>query len=279
MLGTVVAPLLARKLTPKPITVYLIIHLQGVSWHSRCAEAYFADSPELNSHSGLCSPCGLRLTFAEQLLPLIIGAVCQVIMQRYCTRIFSQGQKIFKLAFQLMLVVLIYCLFSKCFKGGMHGLNLSEFVVMTIFVSAVHMVAVCCTWIASSPLCLPQRIALVFVAPQKSEGMAVPIIAAIANANDTGLYMLPVVVYHTVQMILASILTEPLRRRMECWESNNTIEKGQLSTAPLQADLLRPEERSTEHDKADKGAYQHIPCSSSVGPGAEEVLPRSALPH
>jgi len=120
-----------------------------------------------------------------------------------------------KWLFQFMLVVVFYLLFCKVLDGGAKGLSFSECTKMIAFVTILHILAFVGAWVASRPLKLPQRIAMVFVASQKSEGMSLTIITAIFNSDDVGLYMLPVVVYHTVQMILASLLTGYFRAMVE----------------------------------------------------------------
>ena len=113
------------------------------------------------------------------------------------------------------MVVLFYLLFCKVLAGGAKGLSFSECTKMIAFVTILHILAFVGAWVASRPLRLPQRIAMVFVASQKSEGMSLTILTAIFDSDDVGLYMLPVVVYHTVQMILASVLTGHFRAMVE----------------------------------------------------------------
>ena len=59
---------------------------------------------------------------------------------------------------------------------------------------------------------IQRRIAFVFVAPQKTEGMAIAILAALFGDNpNVGALTLPIVSYHTVQMLVAAILVPRVR--------------------------------------------------------------------
>ena len=64
---------------------------------------------------------------------------------------------------------------------------------------------------------IQRRIAFVFVAPQKTEGMAIAILAALFGDNpNVGALTLPIVSYHTVQMLVAAILVPRVRAHATC---------------------------------------------------------------
>merc|ERR1712137_554735 len=85
---------------------------------------------------------------------------------------------------------------------------------MILWISMVHIVFLCLAWLVGYRLDIRRRIAVALTAPQKTEGMAIAILAIIfKGANDQGLYVLPVATYHSVQMLVAASLI-PLFKRI-----------------------------------------------------------------
>jgi len=195
LLGTIVAPLMAHLL------------LGNAGKHDDTAAA-------------------LLKSVLSLVVPLVVGMGLQWLGQR-APELWDRTQRGCKLLFKAMMLVIFYLLFCKVFAGGTHGLDVGKVSLLVLFISGTHLMAVLGAWLLGAHLPMQQRIAFLFVGPQKSEGMAVPIISAIFAADDAGLYMLPVVIYHTVQMVLASALTAPLRNKVQaqaklCAETGQT---------------------------------------------------------
>ena len=60
---------------------------------------------------------------------------------------------------------------------------------------------------------LERRVAFLMTAPVKTSGLGVAVLGAMYG-SDAGEYTLPVVLYHTVQMIVAAVLCGPVSRRV-----------------------------------------------------------------
>ena len=58
-------------------------------------------------------------------------------------------------------------------------------------------------WVTAVP---QRRVAFVLVAPQKTEGMALAILASLFADDSIGVMSLPVVIYHSVQMFVALLV-------------------------------------------------------------------------
>jgi len=167
-------------------------------------------------------------------VPSTGGVILQYIGQRYAPQALRHCQRMCKWLFRGMLVTMLYLLFCKVLDGGAKGLSFLQLIQMVGFVTLLHAVAALGAWWISIPLDLKKRITMVYVASQKSEGMSIPIISAIFDSEDVGLYILPVVVYHTVQMILASALIGPFKGMVQ----RQSIQLGDQDGSLLSVQLL-----------------------------------------
>ena len=115
----------------------------------------------------------------------------------------------------MLLAFLLYVIFCRAFSASVGALSLSELIRLALWMTLLYGVVLGSAWGVSrlARLRHPQHVAFLFVAPQKSEGMAVAIIRTMfRSADDVALYCLPVVIYHTVQMLVSTPLSQALRR-------------------------------------------------------------------
>ena len=174
----------------------------------------------------------IKLTL-QVFVPSTGGAILQYLGQRYAPRALRHCQRTCKWLFRGMLVTIFYLLFCKVLDGGTEGLSFLQCIQMVGFVTFLHVVAALGAWWISCPLDLKKRIAMVYVASQKSEAMSIPIISAIFDSKDVGLYILPVVAYHTVQMILASALIGPFKGMVQRQSKQLGDQDGSLLSVQL----------------------------------------------
>ena len=134
----------------------------------------------------------------------------------------------------VILVCLFYLVFAKAFSTSTGALQPASIAKLCAWVTLWHIAAVLVCWKASALLAYGQRgaspegsapskappayrevsrrITFVLVAPQKTESMAIAILTALFDGSpDLGALTLPIVVWHTVQMIVAALLIPRLR--------------------------------------------------------------------
>ena len=89
--------------------------------------------------------------------------------------------------------------------AGVDGKALAKLVG---WIAGVHVVTLGLAWLVSglARLSPPRRIAFALVCPQKTEGMAIALIGIIfPDKANQGEMMLPIVAYHSVQMLVAAL--------------------------------------------------------------------------
>ena len=105
-----------------------------------------------------------------------------------------------------MITVLLcfHLIFCKAFGPGEMPSPTTLLVVIG-WETGVHLLLVALAWVISYPLAAPRRAMFVLVAPQKTEGLAAALLTIMFDGSpdfSVGELMLPIVVYHSVQMIL-----------------------------------------------------------------------------
>ena len=113
-----------------------------------------------------------------------------------------------------VLLLLFYLIFCKAFGPGSEMPSPTTLLVVIGWETGVHLLLVALAWVISLPLAAPRRAMFVLVAPQKTEGLAAALLTIMFDGSpdfSVGELMLPIVVYHSVQMIFATALVPMLR--------------------------------------------------------------------
>eukprot|EP00658_Telonema_sp_P-2_P038212 TRINITY_DN27453_c0_g1_i1.p1 TRINITY_DN27453_c0_g1~~TRINITY_DN27453_c0_g1_i1.p1 ORF type:complete len:375 (+),score=53.46 TRINITY_DN27453_c0_g1_i1:72-1196(+) len=155
---------------------------------------------------------GLKL-----LLPLLAGLALQILLSTQVPQCWGSParKKGIGFSFTLILVLFFYLIFCKAFSGGAHGLSVPDVLKMVGFVTVVHLAVLTGAWFAGTWLSPRRRAALLFCAPQKTEGMAMTLLALIFGGANIGKDTLPIVAYHSIQMVAAACLTAPVAEWIE----------------------------------------------------------------
>jgi len=152
-------------------------------------------------------------------LPLLAGMVIQATVMHILPpeRRVPKMRAHLKRASNALLVFLFYMIFSKAFAHGSSSIGPLDFIKLTVWVTIIHVVTVLAAWVCAAPLLPERRVAFVLVAPQKTEAMAVAILAIVFDGSQysQGELTIPIVVYHSVQMITAALVVPCLRGWLE----------------------------------------------------------------
>lgn len=165
------------------------------------------------------TPAKLLQLFALIVLPLLSGLALQLLLRRLggATSPAAAVRRHMSRLLRLVIVCLFYLLFSTAFhSGSTHHSPLSPRLLLTllVFVSAVQAVLIAAAWALSSVVRLEpaQRVAFCLMGPQKTESKAFALLSILFGHSDSlGAMLLPVVCYHTVQMLISALLAQPLR--------------------------------------------------------------------
>lgn len=126
-----------------------------------------------------------------------------------------------KRASEALLVLVFYLTFCKSFEesaGTAGAMELGALGRLALWTLAIHLLLVGLAWALSYPFAPRRRVACVMIGPQKTEVMAIAILSVIfAGADDApiGELMMPIVAYHSLQMLVASAIVPTLRAYVE----------------------------------------------------------------
>ena len=137
--------------------------------------------------------------------PLLSGLALQTATKKWIPQLLTpQLLATVKNVAGLILVAILYLLFCKAFSSS-DGTSLSTLTRLCCLVGIVHLLILGAAWAAVHlfDVTRERRVAFMFMAPQKTEAMGVAILTTIfrESADDIGTLALPIVVYHTMQMI------------------------------------------------------------------------------
>ena len=150
----------------------------------------------------------------EILLPLCGGVLTQVVLRRSAVGRRVLGVRAWGVLMITVLLLLFYLIFCKAFGPGSEMPSPTTLLVVIGWETGVHLLLVALAWAVSYPLAAPRRAMFVLVAPQKTEGLAAALLTIMFDGSpdfSVGELMLPIVVYHSVQMIFATALVPMLR--------------------------------------------------------------------
>ena len=163
-------------------------------------------------------PSTLEKLLLETAVPLLSGVVARVLLQRHWPQRIAPIRRAASLVQALVLIVLFWLLFSGAFAKDAGRLAPAPLARLAVWCLLVHLVLLALTGLLSWPLSPPRRVAALLVAPQKTEGMAIAVLATIGVQAA----ILPVLLYHSLQMVVAAMLVPCLRRHVDAAAATRT---------------------------------------------------------
>jgi len=155
------------------------------------------------------------------LIPLIVGLIVRFLLSRFSRFTTVWLEKYKKIAtplssvFLLINIFLVFCsTFNKNSARDASGLR--DFFVLLCFLPFMHAIYILSSFFVSGIKKLgfshADRVAIVFVASQKTIGIAIPLITRMfGNDKDAGTIVLPILVYHPLQMFFSAFLAGRLK--------------------------------------------------------------------
>lgn len=146
--------------------------------------------------------------FLVIVLPFATGGVAQTKLGRAAPRVRAAAAK----ATKVVLCFLFYFLFCTVFAPFGPSFDPATLAALAAFVLATHVVLLALCWAACRDLAVQDRIAVSLMASQKTESKAAALLTVLyGDSRDLGELLLPVVAYHSVQMVVAAALAAPMR--------------------------------------------------------------------
>ena len=159
----------------------------------------------------------LLLDLVEQIVaPLLAGVGAMAALGRALGRERARAARpIVARGARLALLCILYLVFCKAFARGGEGASPGALARLAAVVAAVHLALVALAWRLGARLRARRRVAFVLMATQKTESMGIAILGVIFDDDDRlGQLALPVVAYHTLQMVVAACAVPALRARV-----------------------------------------------------------------
>jgi len=152
---------------------------------------------------------------AMLLLPLVLGQLVRPFLGKF----FARYKKYTSIIDKLVILLLVYSAFCGSMTSGMWQQQ-GKSVIVTAFVGVAILLAVVLTLTTRTAKALKfkhaDEVAAVFCASKKSLAGGAPMAALIfANNPGLGLILLPIMIYHPLQLIVCSVMAENYSNRLK----------------------------------------------------------------
>ncbi|MBD8492705.1 bile acid:sodium symporter [Pseudomonas syringae] len=142
------------------------------------------------------------------LLPLILGQLLRPLLGKF----FARYKKITNVIDKLVILLLVYAAFCNSMLSGLWQQQGNGVIVAAIVGSALLLAVILLLTTATARLLRfghADKVAAVFCATKKSLAAGAPMAAIIFNGHPAmGLILLPIMIYHPLQLIVCSVIAE-----------------------------------------------------------------------
>lgn len=163
------------------------------------------------------------------LLPLVLGQLVRPLLGKF----FARHKKYTNLIDKIVILLLVYAAFCNSMVSGMWQTQ-GNTVILMAFVGSGVLLAVILLLTTSTAKLLKfnhaDKVAAVFCASKKSLAAGAPMAALIFGDNPgLGLILLPIMIYHPLQLIVCSVMAEAYATRHKQQLSKDAIEDAQAA--------------------------------------------------
>lgn len=150
---------------------------------------------------------------AMLLLPLVLGQLIRPV----CGRFFARHKRYTSIVDKGVILLLVYAAFCNSMVSGMWQQQGTSVIFSALIGSALLLAVI--LWLTTRTaralkFSTPDEIAAVFCASKKSLAAGAPMAALIFGANPgLGLILLPIMIYHPLQLIVCSVMAENYANR------------------------------------------------------------------
>jgi len=163
------------------------------------------------------------------LLPLVLGQLLRPLFGKF----FARHKKYTNLIDKIVILLLVYAAFCNSMVSGMWQTQ-GDTVILIAFIGSAVLLAVILLMTTSTAKLLKfnhaDRVAAVFCASKKSLAAGAPMAALIFGDNPgLGLILLPIMIYHPLQLIVCSVMAEAYASKHKQQLSKEAIEDAQAA--------------------------------------------------
>jgi sodium/bile acid cotransporter 7 len=150
-------------------------------------------------------------------VPLVIGQVVQKTFKKV-REVFTTHKQTFKKVQEYLLVFIVYTVFCKTFEGDA-GAGIGEVFLMILYQFLLMVILMIAAWYSLRFLFHDEpelRVMGVFGCVQKTVALGVPLISSVYEGDpNIGLYTLPILIWHPMQLVFGSMLVPRLKAFVE----------------------------------------------------------------
>ncbi|WP_439484622.1 bile acid:sodium symporter family protein [Blastomonas fulva] len=145
------------------------------------------------------------------LLPFALGQLAQGWLGAWAGR----NKALLSVLDRIAIVLAVYVAFSSAVAGGqMQALDWGVLGTLTAIICLMMAIAIAAAWALGGVIALPRadRISLLFAGSQKSIATGAPLAAILFAGPQAGLAILPALIYHQIQLIIAAPIASRLAK-------------------------------------------------------------------
>jgi len=145
------------------------------------------------------------------LLPFALGQLAQGWLGDWAGR----NKALLSVLDRIAIVLAVYVAFSSAVAGGqMQALDWGVLGTLTAIICVMMAIAIAAAWALGGVIALPRadRISLLFAGSQKSIATGAPLAAILFAGPQAGLAILPALIYHQIQLIIAAPIASRLAK-------------------------------------------------------------------
>jgi len=145
------------------------------------------------------------------LLPFALGQLAQGWLGTWAGR----NKALLSVLDRIAIVLAVYVAFSSAVAGGqMQALDWGVLGTLTAIICVMMAIAIAAAWALGGVIALPRadRISLLFAGSQKSIATGAPLAAILFAGPQAGLAILPALIYHQIQLIIAAPIASRLAK-------------------------------------------------------------------
>jgi sodium/bile acid cotransporter 7 len=210
-----------------------------------------------------------RLTI-KVIVPLVIGQVVQKTSKK-AGDAFTTHKRMVKKIQEICLIFIVYTVFCKTFEGDT-GVGIGHVFLMILYQFLLMVILMVLAWVSLRFLFHDEpelRVMGVFGCVQKTVALGVPLIASVYKGDpNVGIYTLPILIWHPMQLVLGSMLVPRLKAFIQA-------ERKRLDTMAIENDAtivgdVEDQEKEEEEshvtvvgDVEAQGKGEEEPCEAS----------------
>jgi sodium/bile acid cotransporter 7 len=164
------------------------------------------------------------------IVPLVIGQVVQKTSKK-AREVFTTHKRMVKKIQEICLVFIVYTVFCRTFEGNT-GVGIGHVLLMCLYQFLLMIILMVAAWYSLKFLFHDEpelRVMGLFGCVQKTVALGVPLIASVYKGDpNEGLYTLPILIWHPMQLVVGSMLVPRLkafihaeRKRLDAITSEN----------------------------------------------------------